>query len=146
MKWTSRKALWKTIERLNLDIESFRGEKLLYLEKISNLEQVVAAERKRADEATSLVSELGAIQTTIKEKALPKCESELCAACAHCLEGWANGTRKIIGCRKDIECADYKAKPQTQYIPYPQPIPTYSYYPVSAHDALMSQINAFKTI
>lgn len=148
LKFTSRKELWKTIERLNADIDTLRESKELYLEQIRELEQRISLEQIRADEAVSKLAAMEKIQTTIKEKELPPCESELCTACVHCLESWANGVRVIIGCRKNIECEDYKAKPQTQYIPlpYPQPIPNYYSYPVSAHDALTSQLSTCRGI
>lgn len=148
MKFISRKELWKTIECLNADIDSLRESKELYLEQIRELEQRISREQIRADKAVSELAAMEKIQTTVKEKGLPPCESELCAACVHCLEIWENGLRVIIGCRKNIECEDYKAKPQRQYIPlpYPQPIPNYYSYPVSAHDALTSQLSTYRGI
>lgn len=59
------------------------------------------------------------INMTIKEKSLPKCESELCTNCAHCVTQMVGGQKRIIGCRKDIDCAGYMPKPEVITVPYP---------------------------
>lgn len=69
------------------------------------------------------------INMTIKEKSLPKCESELCTNCAHCVTQMVDGQKHIIGCRKDIDCADYMPKPEVIPVPYPlREPPTYVPY------------------
>lgn len=80
------------------------------------------------------------INMTIKEKSLPKCESELCTNCAHCVTQMVDGQKRIIGCRKDIDCADYMPKPEVIPVPYPlsvPPLPDYNSWTIMNYAARM---------
>lgn len=84
--------------------------------------------KKELQETKALLGHNQIINMTIKEKALPKCESAVCLSCAHCETQMANGEKRIIGCRKDIDCADYMPNPEVIPIPYPlsaPPMPDY---------------------
>lgn len=90
---------------------------------------------KELQETKALLRHNQIINMTIKEKALPKCENAVCLGCTHCETQMVNGERRIIGCRKDIDCADYMPKPEVVPIPYPvsaPPMPDYNSWTMNA--------------
>ena len=95
---------------------------------------------KELQETKALLGHNQIINMTIKEKALPKCESAVCLSCAHCETQTANGEKHIIGCRKDIDCADYMPKPEVIPVPYPlsvPPLPDYNSWTIMNSAARM---------
>lgn len=107
-----------------------------FKQRIENLNAKNAdLQRKNADlekelrETKALLERNQIINMTIKEKALPKCESAVCVGCAYCETQMVNGEKRIIGCRKEIDCAEYMPKPEVIPIPYPvRELPTYVPY------------------
>ena len=94
-------------------------EKLDVMKKCSDLELKVA-------ELQHILSGYEAFDNVNKESPLPKCESVLCRSCIHCQTLTVNGEVRIVGCRKDIECGEYKAAPSYVPIPYTVPYPNYN--------------------
>lgn len=119
----------KYIEELSREIESLRDQ-------IEKLKKENAELQRGKDDifaqlgrTEDLLRENLAINMTIKEKALPKCESDLCVGCVHCATQMVGGRKRIVGCRKDIDCTEYMPKPEVIPIPYPaREPPTYIPY------------------
>ncbi len=119
----------KYIEELSREIERLRDQVQKLSDEKTELQRMKNDISAQLDRTETLLKENQAINTTIKETALPKCESELCVNCVHCVTQMAGGQKRIIGCRKDIDCTGYIPKPQV--IPVPCPVrepPTYVPY------------------
>ena len=124
----------KYIKELAQEIESLRDQIIELKKKNTDFLFENQDLSRKLDETKRILAETKCINMTIKEKALPKCESTVCLGCAHCETQMVNGERCIIGCRKDIDCADYMPKPEVIPIPYPlhTPPPTnYDYWSVA---------------
>lgn len=119
----------KYIEELLREIELLRDQVQKLSDEKTELERMKNDISAQLDRTEALLRENQAINTTIKEMALPKCESELCVDCVHCVTQMAGGRKRIIGCRKDIDCAEYMPKPEVIPVPCQVPsLPTYVPY------------------
>lgn len=122
-----------------------RKELLSYIDelkrRIDQLSEIRAdLEAKNSDlirknsETERKLSEIELYNGTAKEADLPKCESEMCMDCIHCVSRMVDGQKRIIGCRKNVDCAGYMPKPEVITVPYQVPsLPTYVpyYNPIS---------------
>lgn len=124
----------KYIKELAQEIESMRDQIIQLKAKNADFLSENQDLSRKLEETKRILAETECINMTIKEKALPKCESAVCLGCTHCETQMVNGERRIIGCRKDIDCADYMPKPEVIPIPYPlhiPPLPNYDNWSVA---------------
>lgn len=123
------------IKELAQEIESLRDQIIQLKAKNADFLSENQDLSRKLEETKRILAETECINMTIKKKALPKCESAVCLGCTHCETQMVNGERRIIGCRKDIDCADYMPKPEVIPIPYPvsaPPMPDYNSWTMNA--------------
>ena len=108
-----------SMEYWKSEADKFFNEKIIAQKRCGDLEEKV-------DELQHIISEYKAFDNIIKESTLPKCESILCRSCVYCCTQFVNGEVRIVGCKKDIECKEYKAS--TNYIPMPYAVTPPNYF------------------
>ena len=113
----------KYIKELAQEIESLRDQIIQLKAKNADFLSENQDLSRKLEETKRILAETECINMTIKEKALPKCESAVCLGCTHCETQMVNGERRIVGCRKDIDCAGYMPKPEVIPVPYPLSVP-----------------------
>lgn len=116
-KRESRKELLNYIDELKLRIDQLSDIKAELEAKNSHL-------ARKLSETERKLAEIELYNGTAKEADLPKCDNEMCMECIHCVTRMVDGQKRIIGCRKDIDCADYMPKPEVIPVPYPLSVPS----------------------
>ncbi len=121
-KRKSRKELLKYVDELRQRIDQLIDAK-------TELEMSNSDLSRKLSETKRKLAEVELYNGAAREAALPKCETEMCMECIHCVTRMVDGQKRIIGCRKDIDCAGYMPKPEVIPVPYQVPsLPTYVPY------------------
>lgn len=121
-KRESRKELLNYIDELKRRIDQLSD---IRAELEANNSDLV----RKLSETERKLAEIELYNGTAKEADLTKCDNEMCMECIHCVTRMVDGQKRIIGCRKDIDCADYMPKPEVIPIPYQVPsLPMYVPY------------------
>lgn len=132
-KRESRKELLNYIEELKRRIDQL-------LDIRAELEANNSDLARKLSETERKLSGIELYNGTAKEAALPKCENEMCMDCIHCVTRMVDGQKRIVGCRKDIDCAGYMPKPEVIPVPYPlsvPPLPDYNSWTIMNSAARM---------